>query len=207
MLYRLIGFPVVYQLIRWIFNADRIRPILLSGVGYQPGMRVLDIGCGTGELSECFQPEDYVGIDFSEAYIEAARGRYKGEFHAMDAADIDRLGSSFDRAFMNGVFHHLPDEKVEATLSALTHILKPEGLFLVLEAVWPSRRWDLPGYFFRWLDRGKYVRSASEWKTLLGATWQIESVRLIHSGIIEDIILVLRPPASGRVQGIPRDSD
>jgi SAM-dependent methyltransferase len=168
-------------------------------------MRVLDIGCGTGELSECFQPGDYVGIDISEDYIRAARQRYKGGFYAMDAADIERLGISFDRAFVNGVFHHLSDEKVEATLSALTHVLKPDGLLHVDEAVWPSRRWDLPGYFFRWLDRGKYVRSASEWRTLPGASWQIEEVRLMHNSIVEDMIIVLRPPPKGSSQGIPQD--
>jgi ubiquinone/menaquinone biosynthesis C-methylase UbiE len=206
MLYRVLNFPCVYRLIRWIFNSDRVRPILLSGIKYQPGMRVLDIGCGTGELSECFQPEDYVGIDVSEIYIRAAQDQYKGTFHAMDALGIDQLGISFDRAFMNGVFHHLPDEKVEATLSALARVLKPEGFFFVMEAVWPSRRWDLPGYFFRWLDRGKYVRTASKWRKLLGATWHIENLWLIHNSIVEDIIVVLCPPTKGSLQRIAQDA-
>jgi SAM-dependent methyltransferase len=129
MLYRVPEFPSVYRFLRRIFNSDRIRPILLSGIEYHAGMRVLDIGCGTGELSECFEPEDYVGIDVSEAYIQAARQHYKGTFYAMDVGDYRSSRQSFSRAFMNGVFHHLPDEKVEVTLSALAHILKPGGFF------------------------------------------------------------------------------
>jgi len=93
-----------------------------------------------------------------------------------------------------GVFHHLPDEKVAATLFAMMRVLKPDGHVLILEAVWSSRWWDLPNYMFRWLDRGKHVRSESQWRALLGASWKLEKAWLVHKGILEDFVVVLRPP-------------
>jgi SAM-dependent methyltransferase len=194
MIYKALEIPSIYRFVRWLFNADRVPPILLSGLEYRPGLRVLDIGCGTGELAQCFEPDDYVGIDISESYIRAAQQRYHGKFQVLSAEHSDRLRIAFDRVFVVGVFHHLPDEKVAATLSAVTNVLKPEGYALIIEAVWSSRWWDLPNYVFRWLDRGKHVRSESQWRALLGASWRLEKTWFIHKGLLEDFIVVLRPP-------------
>ncbi len=194
MFYKIFEIPVIYRFVRWLFNADRVRTILLSALEYRPGLRVLDIGCGTGELAQCFQSDDYVGIDVSEPYIQAAQQRHHGQFQVLSAEHADRLKIAFDRVFVNGVFHHLPDEKVAATLLAVTHVLKPEGYVLILEAVWSSRWWDLPNYFLRWIDRGKHVRTELQWRALLGASWRLEKAWFVHEGLLEDFIVVLRPP-------------
>ena len=41
-----------------------------------PGMRVLELGCGQGDLLAALRPSRGVGIDFSPAMIERAQGRH-----------------------------------------------------------------------------------------------------------------------------------
>ena len=57
-----------------------------------PGLRVLEVGCGLGDLLAAVKPARGVGVDFSPAMIALARQRHPElEFHVADAAEV-RLG-------------------------------------------------------------------------------------------------------------------
>src|SRR3984893_19009277 len=57
-----------------------------------PGLRVLDLGCGEGDLLASLAPAEGVGVDFSPAMIEIARQRHPNlEFIVRDAQDLGRL--------------------------------------------------------------------------------------------------------------------
>src|SRR6266853_2487698 len=54
-----------------------------------PGLRVLEVGCGLGDLLAAVRPSRGVGVDFSPAMIELARGRHPElDFHTADAAEF-----------------------------------------------------------------------------------------------------------------------
>jgi ubiquinone/menaquinone biosynthesis C-methylase UbiE len=61
-----------------------------------PGKRVLEIGCGNGDLLAALKPSYGLGIDFSEGMLKLAQARYP-ELHFMqqDAHDLD-LDEKFD---------------------------------------------------------------------------------------------------------------
>ncbi len=40
------------------------------------GKKVLDVACGWGRFADMFEPENYLGIDFSQKMIEKARQKY-----------------------------------------------------------------------------------------------------------------------------------
>src|ERR1700743_1463569 len=65
-----------------------------------PGKRVLELGCGTGELLASLEPSHGVGIDFAPAALERARARYPhlsfvlGD--AEDQATLEQIEGPFD---------------------------------------------------------------------------------------------------------------
>ena len=64
-----------------------------------PGDRVLDAGCGIGELVECLPPNtDYYGIDYCGGFIQVARERYPDyRFAVCDLLDLSGFtDGSFD---------------------------------------------------------------------------------------------------------------
>jgi cyclopropane fatty-acyl-phospholipid synthase-like methyltransferase len=187
--------PVCYRLNNRLFRAEEGFRQVISLTGYRRGLRFLDIGCGTGELAKFIDPADYVGIDLSEEYIADARKHYGGQFLALSADRVGELDDSFDVAVEVGVFHHLSDEQVRATLDGLTRVIKPDGKVVIHEAVWPTRWWDVPGYVIRRLDRGKYVRTVKQWHEVLQDPWQLVDPRVTRRGILERFECCLKLPA------------
>ncbi len=114
-----------------------------------PGSRLLDVGCGRGELLARALTTAGVtatGIDPDQAELERARARL-GEasarvvWHACGVADVpppDRAAGSFDAALCIGATHAFADrrEGLPATLDALTVLLRPGGVLAVAEGYW-----------------------------------------------------------------------
>jgi 2-polyprenyl-3-methyl-5-hydroxy-6-metoxy-1,4-benzoquinol methylase len=99
------------------------------------GARVLDIGCGNGNLCAAFQRQgcQAVGIDLSESGIALARQHFpdcRFELLGVGEMTLDRLGESpFDIVVSTEVIEHLYAPRVlpRAAFAAL----KPGGLFVV----------------------------------------------------------------------------
>jgi len=59
-----------------------------------PGLRVLEVGCGLGDLLAAVKPARGVGMDFSPAMIALARERHPElEFQVADAAEVGAAGT------------------------------------------------------------------------------------------------------------------
>ena len=82
-----------------------------------PGMRVLELGCGLGDLLAAVKPSAGVGVDFSPATITLARKRYPElEFQLGDV--YDRLPETrFDYIIISDLLNDLPD--VQALLDGI----------------------------------------------------------------------------------------
>jgi 2-polyprenyl-3-methyl-5-hydroxy-6-metoxy-1,4-benzoquinol methylase len=164
-----VRYAALYHLVQRVFTDRELAVQLLhDSVGYTAGLRILDVGCGTGLHAGEFADADYLGIDVSERYLAAARHRHPNKtFVACQAEQVGSLGRRFDRAIVMGVFHHLPDEAVRQSMRALGEVIEPGGSIYITEAVWPESRLDFVGYLLRRLDRGKFVRSRRAWLDLL----------------------------------------
>jgi trans-aconitate methyltransferase len=98
----------------------------------QPGERVLDLGCGTGHLTEAIRERGAtaVGIDSAESMIAEAREQYLDcEFVHADARTYDPDGS-FDAVFSNAALHWIPEADQDALLETVADALRPGGRFV-----------------------------------------------------------------------------
>ncbi len=80
---------------------------LIEVVNVQPGERILDIGCGTGQLTAQLAERgaDVLGIDISPAMIEEAKNAYPDlAFEVGDASRLE-IRQSFDVVFSNATLH------------------------------------------------------------------------------------------------------
>src|SRR6266542_1650218 len=88
-----------------------------------PGMRVLELGCSSGDLLAAVQPARGVGVDFSPAMIDLARRRHPQlEFHVADALDFS-TAETFDYLIVSDLVNDLPD--VQAALARLLDAAHP----------------------------------------------------------------------------------
>lgn len=123
-----------------------------------PNQRVLEIGCGQGDLLAALEPSFGVGVDFSGEMVKRARCRHSRlQFVQADAHALDLNGETFDVVILSDVVNDLWD--VEAALRQLQRVMRADSR-LVLNFY--SRLWEVP------LDA---TRSLGLSKPLLEQNW------------------------------------
>ncbi len=117
------------------FAAERSKPFrdLLGMVRATPGMRVVDLGCGPGELTAelhgALAARETVGLDSSEAMLARAHP-LAGEGLSFEKGDIATFaGRGFDLVISNAALHWLPGH--EELLARLAGALAPGGQIAV----------------------------------------------------------------------------
>lgn len=108
---------------------QQVIPAMLDALELAPGMRLLDVACGTGYLAAAAAARGTVteGVDFSVPMVMRARSLHPGiDFHEGDALTLDgQANGSFDAVGMNfGILHF---DEPERALSAMHRVLRPGG--------------------------------------------------------------------------------
>jgi len=98
----------------------------------QPGMRVLDLACGPGNLSRRLAQKvlpggEIVGVDLASGMIELARsaGISNARFEVMDIERLDLPDESFDAAICGHGFQFAPD--LPRAMREARRVLRPDG--------------------------------------------------------------------------------
>ena len=112
---------------------------LLTSAGIKPGMRVADLGCGVGMvtqlLAELVGPTgEVVGVDFSGAQVEQGRKLLPEHvknvtFVQASATETGLPRESFDLVYCRFLLIHLTDP--ESALREMYQLLKPNGVIAV----------------------------------------------------------------------------
>ncbi|MFK8186189.1 MAG: methyltransferase domain-containing protein [Phormidesmis sp.] len=111
---------------------------LLAMLNPQPHERILDLGCGTGQLTAqiAMSEASVIGLDYDAAMIEQARANYLNvapnvtpnvTFDVADAANF-QLPTPVDAVFSNAALHWVTD--VDAAARCIAGALKPGGRFV-----------------------------------------------------------------------------
>jgi len=109
----------------WRFGTN-----LVELLNPQPGERILDVGCGTGQLTSDIARSGaaVTGLDKSPEMLAEARKNYPDlTFVAGDAASF-QFAEPFDAVFSNAALHWVKD--AESAVRSIAQALRPGGRFV-----------------------------------------------------------------------------
>ncbi len=128
------------------------KKVIIDGLRLEPGMRVLDIGCGMGadsfDVAAIVGPDGLVtGVDFSENLIAEATRRAAARnlpvvFEVGDAQSLRFPDGTFDAVRTERMLMHVPNAK--QALSEMARVLRPGGRMAVHDFDWDSQFCDSP---------------------------------------------------------------
>jgi SAM-dependent methyltransferase len=117
-------------------RADRRAELFVEHGGLRPGVRALELGCGTGvfleKVARC--GATLHGLDLSEDLLAQARARMAGAPNVrLDRGNAEAMpypDGEFDAVYGSSVLHHLD---LDAALRELHRVLKPGGRLVFAE--------------------------------------------------------------------------
>jgi cyclopropane-fatty-acyl-phospholipid synthase len=114
-------------------QADKL-DLICRKIGLQPGMSVLDIGCGWGGFAR-WAAEKYNakvhGITVSREQVTYAQEHCRGLDVSIELQDYRKLDRTFDRIVSIGMFEHVGVRNYRTFMQVVHHCLKDDGLFLL----------------------------------------------------------------------------
>lgn len=171
------------QVLEHFGRRDLEGPTLLKPLS---GLRLLDIGCGGGLLTEPMSRmgAEVVAADASQTNIEVAslhaeRTGLDIDYRHTTAEDLAASGEKFDIILNMEVVEHVAD--LEGFVAACSSMLKPNGLMFVatLNRTMKSYALAIVGaeYILRWLPRGTH-----NWKKFLRPSEVVKLLR--NNGLV-----------------------
>jgi ubiquinone/menaquinone biosynthesis C-methylase UbiE len=124
-----------------------------------PGMRVLDIGCGTGAflLRAARKGAICTGVDASASMLRVFREKVTGSDVEDNITIINQSGTLLSRTLGDQKFDlitaslmlgELPELVLQEILRQLPGLLKPTGRLLISDELWPDNHWRSLCYSF-----------------------------------------------------------
>lgn len=121
---------------------------------------VLDFGCGPGRftagLSECINGT-VIGIDIAPELLDIAPRAANVNYVCIGIESIPFPDSTFDVVWSCLVLGGIPKERITHTLSEISRVLKPEGLFFFVE----NTAQGVEAYHWFYRDENEYVKLTS----------------------------------------------
>lgn len=137
-----------YDAVVGITTRERtFKQALIKQACIEPGMRVLDLACGTGTLTvwikQVHTQAEVIGVDGDRNILKLAikKSKKANVDVQFDCAMSDKLpysSSHFDRVVSSLFFHHLSWENKQRTVLEIYRVLKPDAEVLIADWGKPS---------------------------------------------------------------------
>jgi ubiquinone/menaquinone biosynthesis C-methylase UbiE len=164
-----------FDLISWLFGTPGLHDRLIEQAELEPGHRIIEIGCGTGNLvtkAKRAQPAaEVIGSDPDSKALARAERKAHGptgiRFERGYAQDLPYPDGEFDRVLSALMLHHLPTDIKGAALSEAFRVLRPGGRLHLLDLGGEISPTD--GFLARQMQRSHTVRANTGISGLLEA--------------------------------------
>ena len=190
-------------------QSGKIRDEIISEY-VKPGIKMLDLGCGTGELVEKSAKigADVSGLDISKGMLNVAKNRIeklnlekKVKLYHSESGMVEMNAlfedNSFDLVTSTLLISELYDEELSWLLKEIRRILKPSGTVVIAGEVVPGNFFKRILYFFSWLPMAifTYIISQTGTKAVKNLSEKIKSAGLEivmekHFSFFESSVLI-----------------
>jgi len=141
-----------------------------SLIPLRPGMRILDMGCGTGAFmlavyEQVVTEGRFDGVDLADGQLEHARRKMAAlhgsfEFHHCSMDELPFEPDTFDLVLSGMAFHEVPSEVRRGAIRESARVLGPGGMFTLAD--WSRPRFGLWGLL--WLPFLIFEKSGDNWR-------------------------------------------
>lgn len=178
-----LSIPAVYEAFQQAVGSPRVRRELVEKyVKPRPGLRVLDVGCGPGNLIEHLPGVAYTGTDLSAAYIAAARRRFgdRGRYYVgrVDDLDPDEIGE-FDVIIAKSLLHHIDEDEALHLFDVASNTLAEGGRLVTLDAAY-TKDMSRAARFVVSRDRGQSILTPEGYQALARRAFDDVQIAVHH---------------------------
>jgi ubiquinone/menaquinone biosynthesis C-methylase UbiE len=130
-----------YDLLARLLGMNRVYDTLVAQAELAAGLRVLEIGCGTGNVTtrvKRAEPSaDVVGTDPDPLALARAQRKVRGmtgiRFERAYAQELPFADGEFDRVLSSMMLHHLDDDVKAAAAAEIHRVLRPGGVLHIVD--------------------------------------------------------------------------
>lgn len=179
----ILSIPAIYSLFGVLIGGSSWRTTFVKEyVRPKFGVRILDIGCGPGDIVPYLPEVEYVGFDASSEYIKAARMRFgsRATFICEEVSTTTlKKNLSFDIVLAVGILHHLDDAEALQLFYLAQAALKPGGRLVTFDGVFVANQSPCARYIIS-RDRGQNVRTQEGYLTIASQVFSNIVVSVRH---------------------------
>jgi SAM-dependent methyltransferase len=194
---RIVSHPRVFKVQTALLGgrrlAETLQPIATHATQGRASGTVVDVGGGTAS-GRSLWPDGwtYISVDPDERVAELDTHGDAIQRVVGDASKLAFDDDSVDVVMMKNVSHHLDDETWPSALTEVRRILKSDGYFVFVDALWSQRR--LVSRLAWSLDAGRFPRVSERLEGDIARSFDVESVKRLT--LVHHCIMVTSRPRS-----------
>lgn len=134
----------LYEVVHLVSGLAGVHDEMVTSAGLRSGQRVLDVGCGTGNLLRAtgkrHRDVELFGVDpdlkmLARAERKLRRAGLRAKLDKGFAQELAFPDASFDVVFSSLMLHHLDTPSKDEMLAEVHRVLRPGGVLVLADAV------------------------------------------------------------------------